>query len=265
MSSTMEKGTKLDARLAALTKAREDSLYYAVTLTADAQGRVIFGTQTEWVGWSKEDCREELRRARLVYPAFIELWIKIGQPYIVVHTVDEASLFLLAGGNALIEQDLARGLFPRLLRAEPTAYDGEIGFISTDLLDPTALRRAPTPKLRMKILVRDGRRCRICGRNPNDHLDLELHVHHIRPWERGGVTDPKNLITLCHTCHAGLDPHHDPSLFYYLRPKSEGTADAPQQAFRDGVANYRRVGFLSGLGAKSRPTSNKVRRRGKSP
>lgn len=258
-------GTKLDARLAELSGTRDDCLYYAVTLTADEQGRIIFGTQTEWVGWSKEDCREELRRARLVYPGFVELWIEVGQPYVVVHTVDDASLFLLAGGNALIEQDLARRLFPRLLRAESTAYDGESGFISTDLLDPTAFRRAPTPKLRMKILVRDGRRCRVCGRNPDDHLDLELHVHHIRPWEKGGVTDPKNLITLCHTCHAGLDPHHDPSLFSYLRPRSETSAEASLRAFREGVANYRRVGFLSGLSTESKPKSDKVRRRKSGP
>src|SRR5712672_3369281 len=102
--SLAREGTELDARLAELTKTRDDCLYFAVTLIADAQNRVIFATQTEWAGWSKEDCREELRRARLVYPAFTELWIKVGQPYIVVHTADEVSLFLLAGGNALIEQ-----------------------------------------------------------------------------------------------------------------------------------------------------------------
>jgi hypothetical protein len=259
-----EEGTELDARLAELTKTHDDCLYFAVTLTADTQNRVIFATQTEWAGWSKEDCREELRRARLVYPAFTELWIKVGQPYIVVHTADEVSLFLLAGGNALIEQDLARSIFPRLLSAEPTAYDGESGFISADLLDSTAFRRAPTPKLRMKVLVRDGRRCRVCGRNPDDHLDLELHVHHIRPWEKGGVTDPKNLITLCQTCHSGLDPHHDPSLFSYLRPKSENSREASLRALQEGVANYRRVGFLSGLGTESKPRSDGPRRRGKS-
>jgi hypothetical protein len=42
---------------------------------------------------------------------------------------------------------------------------------------------------------------------------VELHVHHIRPWAKGGLTEEDNLITLCKTCHDGLDPHHDPSLF----------------------------------------------------
>src|SRR5258708_22338086 len=213
----------LDVRLSELKTARPDCLYYAITLTADSSGKVIFGTQTEWAGWSdKEGCRE-LRRARLVYPKFVDLWRDLQQPYVIVHTIDEISLFLLGGGNALVEQNLGRDIFPHLLDAGPSILDGEVGFVSPCLLEKTAFRRAPTPKVRMQVLQRDRCRCRICGRNPDDHLDLVLHVHHIRPWENGGVTDPKNLITLCHTCHAGLVPHADHSLFEYLRPKDNSS------------------------------------------
>jgi len=77
-------------------------------------------------------------------------------------------------------------------------------------------------------------------------LDLVLHVHHIRPWEKVGITDPKNLITLCHTCHTGLEPHDDHSLFEYLRPKSNDPVEERLKELLKGVANYRRVGFLSG-------------------
>jgi hypothetical protein len=175
----------LDARLAELTATRSDSLYFAVTLTADAGGRVIFGTQSEWVGWSDENCREELRRARLVYPKFAELWIGLGQPYAAIHTADEISLFLLGGGNALIEENLGRDFFPYLLGTERAIHDGETGFISPGLLDQTAFRRVPSPRLRMQVLNRDGRRCRICGRNPDDHLDLVLH--HIKPGTNSGL------------------------------------------------------------------------------
>lgn len=254
MSQTVEQGS-LDARLAELAETRSDCLYYAVTLTADADGKIIVGTQTEWAGWSGGDRQEELRRARLVYGKFAELWTQVGQPYIAVHTTDEMLLFLLAGGNALVEQKLGEEMFPFLLAPEAVAYDGETGFVSPDLLEQTAFRRAPTPKLRMEVLKRDGRRCRICGRNPDDHLDLVLHVHHIRPWERGGITDPKNLITLCHTCHAGLEPHFDYSLFDYLRCKSDETIERTLKEFCDGVANFRKVGFLL--------TSRKRRKRGR--
>ena len=45
---------------------------------------------------------------------------------------------------------------------------------------------------------RDGYRCRICG--CKDHLE----VHHLRFRSQGGSDTPKNLVCLCHGCHAGL-------------------------------------------------------------
>jgi hypothetical protein len=243
--SSVDGLTSLDDRLNALREARADCLYFAITLTANDDGKIIFATQTEWTGWSNEARREELRRARLVFPRFAELWTRLGQPYAIVHTVDEASLFLLGGGNALVEQQLGRSLFSHPLGIGRSVRDGETGFVSPDLLPETAFRRAPTPKVRMQVLTRDRRRCRICGRSPDDNFDLVLHVHHIRTWEKGGITDPKNLITLCHTCHGGLKPHEDFSLFDYLRPKDSGEVALAE--FRRGVTNYRRVGFASGL------------------
>ena len=38
-------------------------------------------------------------------------------------------------------------------------------------------------------------------------------MHHIRPWAAGGITEERNLITLCHTCHNGLAPHFEHGLF----------------------------------------------------
>jgi hypothetical protein len=81
-----------------------------------------------------------------------------------------------------------------------------------DEVSPATLKHAPTPKLRMEILKRDNYKCRICGRSPNANVDIELHIHHYRPWSLGGLTEETNLITLCHTCHKGLDPHYDISL-----------------------------------------------------
>jgi hypothetical protein len=72
----------------------------------------------------------------------------------------------------------------------------------------------PGRKPRMRVLKRDGYRCRICGRSPDDY-DVVLHVHHIRPWGGGysGMTEEDNLITLCDTCHDGLEPHSDVALY----------------------------------------------------
>jgi hypothetical protein len=93
----------------------------------------------------------------------------------------------------------------------------------------------------MAVLHRDGRRCRICGRNPDDNVDIVLHVHHIRPWALGGATEVSNLITLCHTCHGGLEPHFDPNLYEYVEPTAGTTPLSRFAAGVAGVAAYRRV------------------------
>jgi 5-methylcytosine-specific restriction endonuclease McrA len=92
----------------------------------------------------------------------------------------------------------------------------------------------------MSVLRRDNRRCRICGRRPDDHVDVELHVHHIRPWAKGGLTEITNLITLCHTCHKGLEPHEDPTLYQYVDQRFKSVdANKELEAFLAGVARYR--------------------------
>jgi 5-methylcytosine-specific restriction endonuclease McrA len=251
----------LDDRLSALDKTRPDCLYFAITLTADDDGKIIVSTQTQWVGWSNEDRREELRCARLVYPKFSELWKQFREPYAVIHSADELSLFLLGGGNALVEEELGKHVFSDILGVDRSIPDGAVGFVSPSLLPQTAFRRVPTPNVRMQVLKRDRRRCRICGRGPDDHLDLVLHVHHIRPWKKGGITDPKNLITLCHTCHTGLEPHDDHSLFDHLRSKSNDPTEEKLRELLKGVANYRRVGFLSGSNDETRQRSPRKARR----
>jgi hypothetical protein len=120
----------LDARLSALDKPRADCLYFAITLTATDDGKMIFGTPTHWVGWANEDRREELRCARGVYPQYVELWKQLNEPYAVVHTADEIALFLFGGGNALVEENLGRDVFSDILGAARSIRDGAVGFVS---------------------------------------------------------------------------------------------------------------------------------------
>lgn len=54
--------------------------------------------------------------------------------------------------------------------------------------------------LRMKILQRDGLTCRLCGRKAPD---VKLHVDHIIPTSLGGLTEERNLQTLCFDCNMG--------------------------------------------------------------
>lgn len=55
-------------------------------------------------------------------------------------------------------------------------------------------------KLRFEILKRDEFRCRYCGRcAPN----VELHIDHVIPRAKGGLTKAENLITACSECNLG--------------------------------------------------------------
>lgn len=63
-------------------------------------------------------------------------------------------------------------------------------------------RNKLTPKLRYTILARDGFKCLICGRSPEND-GIVLHVDHIYPISKGGKTIPENLQTTCRDCNVG--------------------------------------------------------------
>jgi hypothetical protein len=132
----------LDERIRQLRDEYPDRLYFAITLTADDLGRIIFGTPTQWAGWANEDRHEELRRTCPVYPTYAVNWEICGEPYAIVHTIDEMTLFLLSGGNALVEEGLGRTIFHDLLGAERSIHCGVEGFVSPSFLAQTAFRQA---------------------------------------------------------------------------------------------------------------------------
>ena len=86
--------------------------------------------------------------------------------------------------------------------------------------------------------------------SPDDYnTDIELHVHHVRPWEKGGLTENENLVTLCDTCHKGLQPHEELSLFQLLDPDAfQPNLPEQQHEYREGVRLYRE--FAKGMFAE---------------
>ncbi|MCR5266456.1 MAG: HNH endonuclease [Cyanobacteria bacterium RUI128] len=69
-------------------------------------------------------------------------------------------------------------------------------------------RQLMTPKLRYKIMKRDGFKCVICGRSQKE--GAQLHVDHIKPVSKGGKTVESNLRTLCDMCNLGKSDEYDP-------------------------------------------------------
>ncbi len=226
--------------LASMKTIDEDKDYYSLTIVFGPRGLTEWSSQTVWVGWEDFKRRSELRVPRIVCPEhMVDVWRSAGQSFVVVHDVPSLFLYLRVGGNALIEKTLAEDRLPQFFHPTTCVRSGPAGFRSLDSATEQELRRAPTPKQRMRILKRDDYRCRICGRRAADHVDIELHVHHIRPWSKGGLTEDINLITLCHTCHKGLDPHENENLFSMAPAPSRCSADNSSSEFNAAVIRYR--------------------------
>jgi hypothetical protein len=219
--------------------------YFAITLGANEKGEAWTDTQTYWNGFKDDECRIEVRKIRpVVAKKFAEYWKDFRQPYCVVN--DDAGFvrWQLDGGHGLITEEQTKKHIPQELEPRPCVIEGASGFTDVKKLPKTAFQKAPTPKLRMEVLKRDKYRCMICGQRPADDVNIQLHTHHIRPYGKRGITTGKNLISLCHTCHAGLEPHYECSLFELIGDKlGDSDGELKERMLKEYIAesqNYRK-------------------------
>ena len=230
---------------------------FALTLGASRGGQLFWSSQSHWVGWSERNPRWEIRAASLVNPRLMaEAWDIIGRGWVSVHDDTSLSVYARLGGNALVEKSVAEARLAWVIAPQECVHDGDTaaggaGFtVTSHLPDSAAQRRAPERKLRMRVLKRDGYRCVACGRRPGDHVDLELHVHHVIPWRMHGPTAEENLVTLCGTCHKGLDPDFEPSLRELAQlPGRARIHDLGGTEFRADVSRYREWAARAEAGA----------------
>lgn len=189
--------------------------YYEISRLVDETEKLYYGVNTHWVGFTNDNPKREIREASLIIPEpTLKLYRSISKPQ------DEILLFLFGiGGYAIVEASLARKYLNYLLQPSTSVRTYDKGFLSLMIIPKEKFTRAPNPKLRMKIFDRDNRRCKICGSSPTNNEHVELHIHHILPYSKGGLTEEENLITLCHTCHNGLGTREDYSLYDYIGVK----------------------------------------------
>ncbi|MFU9033805.1 MULTISPECIES: HNH endonuclease [Streptomyces] len=230
-----------------------DGDYYALTLGANRRGFPFWAAQTHWVGWSERHPGWEIRAASLMDPERMSrAWAAMGRGWVSVHDDISLSLYARLGGNALVEKEVAEARLPHVIAPSECMRDGAIevggfGFVDTQHLPDDAVeRRAPSRKLRMQVLKRDNYRCVVCGRKATDHIDLELHVHHLVPWRMHGPTAEENLVTLCGTCHKGLEPDFEPTLRELAGlPGRSKMLDVDSSEFNAEVERYQE--FISGV------------------
>ena len=225
-SKAMGKGARTDKARVALQAQLEgmgsvkysDAEYYCLTLTGSGDGRICWAAQSVFAGWTDTRPKREMRVPCKVDPTkMLDLLTSIGQACLVVNELPDLLLYLRLGGHAIIRADLAEQYLPDLLELVEVARSTHAGYVTVGGLPRSKLLRA-SRGLRRRVLKRDGYCCRACGRSRDNHVDIEMHVHHIRPWGGGlgGLTEEDNLITLCNTCHGGLDPHFDLALYSHI-------------------------------------------------
>lgn len=248
-----EAARSLRSLIAEMRTVPTEGEYYTLTLSTDRAGNLVHGYQSSFAGHATGSPLREKRAPSLVHPKkMIALWESIKQPWLVVNNITHLSLFLRLGGNAIIKKVLSDKHLSVFYSESECAYRGPISPpISISALSKEEKQRAPTPKLRSKILARDEERCMRCGSRPFDNPHVQLEVHHIMPWALGGLTTAPNLITLCQTCHTGLEPHNDWRLYNYVRPERDPVKTIlEEQEYEQttGVIEYRKK--MSALFAK---------------
>jgi len=107
------KGTTAEMR-----RINPQNSYYAVTLKADERGNIGWSVQSSWAGFVNEgDFETELREAALVIPdRMADLWRSVGEPSVVVNEESHLYVYVMIGGNALVEQQIAQKWLPERWR-----------------------------------------------------------------------------------------------------------------------------------------------------
>lgn len=159
------------------------------------------------IRYTDEECYENL----------LSVWTKLGRP----PKHDEMNMPpSKVGSKAYV---LRWGSWLRALEAfVERANSGDRTTLSDDVesnpasaIDDRPSRERSGPRdaplgLRYRVLVRDRFRCVLCGRSPATNQHVNLHVDHILPWSKGGVTEFENLRTLCKDCNIGKADQIEP-------------------------------------------------------
>jgi hypothetical protein len=81
-----------------------------------------------------------------------------------------------------------------------------------DLMRGRTRRRSRSlrPRVRYRVLQRDGFRCVLCGASPATDPKVHLEIDHLVPVSKGGDSTLTNLRTTCRACNRGKWTDHKP-------------------------------------------------------
>jgi 5-methylcytosine-specific restriction protein A len=108
---------------------------------------------------------------------------------------------------------------------------------------PGWMPRVLWPKVKASILRRDGYACQDCGSVFRGGAGMRrkrgsLEVHHIIPRSRGGSDHPRNLKTLCPSCHRGYTSELVSDLAQELRSEREVLGNRAALRWAEGTQEW---------------------------
>jgi predicted restriction endonuclease len=71
---------------------------------------------------------------------------------------------------------------------------------SKEIIPKHKTKRTINNRLRVQVLIKDGNKCKICGKTVTGD---DIHIDHVFPWSKGGETALENLQVLCSKCNIG--------------------------------------------------------------
>lgn len=155
--------------------------------------------------WVRQEGVFEVRQIAKIDPVVaLEEFKMLGYPLAVINTEIEFTALLNFGGYGLVRESIVNIYWKELIEPKKVSGSQYEGYLDYDTIVKTNNKRFARDLFRMEIFKRDSYQCRICGSSPDDHVHVRLELHHIKPWEEGGLTTIENLITLCKECHNGI-------------------------------------------------------------
>lgn len=237
----------IDLYTSCLKNPLKGSNYYLISIRNESKDSII-GIFSSWIGFADEKANLEIRQIDRILPEDVQRDFKLlNKDLLIINSKEELTSLLKFGGYAIIDKELLEKHLKEI--SEPITCSSSIdkGFVQYDSLPIKNKARFARDKFRAEIIVRDNYQCRICGASPDDSVHVRLEVHHIKPWEEGGLTLKENLITLCNACHSGASQYDRWVLYekigislYY----QNNTFFAPQKNYTHN--QYRKSLYLAG-------------------
>ncbi|MDT8719739.1 helix-turn-helix transcriptional regulator [Clostridium sp. 19966] len=95
----------------------DGNTYYWISSFTNNNGKEMLGGQTQWAGWADDKRKKELRKLREVNPDMaIKSCTRVYGAPLILHTLQDVEVFLLYGGQAIVEKHCCEKYLPNFLK-----------------------------------------------------------------------------------------------------------------------------------------------------